>query len=65
MPERNYVGEIILECFLGSGHIRLKIDEVGSTNLTMDQAQSLGSILKDWVEKYQEQELKRYDHPRS
>ncbi len=55
--ERNYVGEITLEYFSGSlPHVRLEIDEVGSTVLTFDQVDSLRSILAGWVEKYRQAE---------
>ena len=54
--ERNYVGEITLEYFPVNPRIRLNIDEVGYTLLTMDQAESLYTILRGWVEKYQQAE---------
>ncbi len=57
-PERNYVGEITLEYIqdgLGS-FVSMEIDEVGTTNLTMDQVDSLAAILRGWVEKYHQAE---------
>ena len=54
--ERNYVGEIILEYFPVNPRVRLEIDEVGATLLTMDQVDSLASILRGWVEKYRQAE---------
>lgn len=54
--ERNYVGEITLEYFPVNPRIRLNIDEVGYTLLTMDQAELLYTILRGWVEKYQQAE---------
>jgi len=53
MSERNYVGEIILEYSTDENpQVCLEIDEAGSTLLTMDQVDSLASILRGWVEKY-------------
>ena len=54
--ERNYVGEIILEYYPVNPHVRLEIDEVGYTLLSMDQVDSLASILRDWVEKFRQAE---------
>ncbi len=55
--ERNYVGEITLEYSTGENpHVCLDIDEVGSTLLSMDQVDSLASILRGWVEKYRQAE---------
>jgi len=52
-PERNWVGEIALKYFSDENpRVRLEIDEMGSTLLTMDQVESLASILRGWVEKY-------------
>ena len=54
--ERNWVGEIALEYFLVDPRVRLEIDEVGYTLLTMDQVDSLAAILRGWVEKYHQAE---------
>ncbi len=55
--ERNWVGEITLECFLDDEpRVRLDIDDVGATLLTMDQVDSLASILRGWVDKYRQAE---------
>ncbi len=57
MSERNFVGEITLEYSTDENpHVCLDIDEVGSTLLTMDQVDSLASILRGWVEKYRQAE---------
>ena len=56
ISERNWVGELNLEYFSVNPRVRLEIDEVGYTLLTMDQADSLAAILRDWVEKYQQAE---------
>ncbi len=58
--ERNWVGEITLECFLDDEpRVRLDIDDVGATLLTMDQVDSLASILRGWVEKYRQVEREK------
>ncbi len=55
--ERNYVGEITLEYSTDENpHVCLEIDEAGSTLLSMDQVDSLASILRGWVEKYRQAE---------
>lgn len=56
--ERNWVGEMTLEYFQETENprVRLNIDEVGSTLLTMDQVDSLASILRGWVNKHHEAE---------
>ena len=55
--ERNYVGEITLEFFLDEEpRVRLDIDDVGATLLTMDQVDSLRSILDGWMTKYRQAE---------
>ncbi len=55
--ERNYVGEITLEYSTDENpHVCLEIDEVGPTLLSMDQVDSLASILRGWVDKYRQAE---------
>ena len=58
MNEKNFVGELNLEYVddpLGA-FVSLEIDEVGTTNLTMDQVESLQTILERWMGKYREAE---------
>lgn len=54
--KRNYVGEIALVFSPDESCVRLEIDEVGGTTLTMDQVDSLAAILRDWVSEYQQAE---------
>ncbi len=54
--ERNWVGEIELHYYPVNPRVRLEIDEVGYTLLTMDQVESLAAILRGWLEKYRQAE---------
>ncbi len=54
--KRNYVGKIGLVFSPDDSLVRLEIDEVGGTTLTMDQIDSLAAILRGWVNAYQQVE---------